>query len=236
MRFQFRDIFDLLFTNLTGAPRSAATSIITEHAAYAGFGGGIAPVILDVAVVTGLQMNMMKNLCDEYEVEYSRNITRSALTALAGGSLAGASSGLKLIPFVGPFVGGFSVGIGAGATTYAIGKVFADHFEAGGTMENFEVGVWRRAFEEQYAKAKVVFEKVQDYMRAREESRRRREEKSRAKQNGSRPEPEEPEVEPAFDPMEDLRERLDRLRKLRDDGLITEEEFEAKKKAILEDA
>jgi uncharacterized protein (DUF697 family) len=48
------------------------------------------------------------------------------------------ASRLKFIPVLGTFVGFFVTPAIAGATTYAIGKVFVHHLATGGTIFTFE--------------------------------------------------------------------------------------------------
>ena len=49
-----------------------------------------------------------------------------------------AGSALKLIPVVGGLVGGSGMATLGGISTYAVGKAFQQHYEKGGTLEDFE--------------------------------------------------------------------------------------------------
>lgn len=129
-------------------------------------GLGIIPVpIIDVVTITAAQLKMVKNLSDHYGVEFSGNIGKSILASLLGGvggtgvAYGAAGTFLKAIPVVGTIAGGLSVVVMAGATTYAIGKVFIMHYEAGGTLLDFDPEKMKDYFAEQCAEGKTVAEK-----------------------------------------------------------------------------
>ncbi len=129
-------------------------------------GLGLVPVpIFDVVAVTAVQLKMVKNLADHYDVKFSQNGGKTIIASLLGGVggtgvvYGGGASLFKAIPFVGPLAGGLSCSVMAGATTYAIGKVFIMHFETGGTFLNFNPEKMKAYFAEQYAEGKVEAEK-----------------------------------------------------------------------------
>lgn len=66
---------------------------------------------------------------------------------------------LKLIPGVGSLLGGTSMAVLGSASTYAVGKVFQQHFEEGGTLENFNPQQARQQFEAELEKGKELAEK-----------------------------------------------------------------------------
>ena len=49
-----------------------------------------------------------------------------------------------------------------GATTYAVGKVFIQHFEMGGTLLNFNPDEVRKYFQEQYQQGMKKTKKVKN--------------------------------------------------------------------------
>ena len=55
-----------------------------------------------------------------------------------------------------PFVGMVAVPAFAGASTYALGKVFEQHFASGGTFLNFDAVAVRQHFLELYEKGKTT--------------------------------------------------------------------------------
>ena len=56
-----------------------------------------------------------------------------------------------MLPFVGYVVGGLSTPLLAGAATYAVGKVFIQHFESGGTLLDFEPAKVREYFRQEFS-------------------------------------------------------------------------------------
>jgi uncharacterized protein (DUF697 family) len=97
---------------------------------------------IDMATLSALQLNMLHSLAKLYETEFSEERGKSLIAALAGGSAAVSISAnvgslFKAIPLYGLIQ---SVGSASlyGASTYAVGKVFIQHFESGGTFLNFD--------------------------------------------------------------------------------------------------
>jgi uncharacterized protein (DUF697 family) len=113
---------------------------------------------LDLAALAALQLNLIRALAKRYDVEFSREAGRSAIAALVGGgfpvSLAThLSSWVKATP-VGWVVGGASLALMAAASTYAVGKVFVQHFESGNTMLTFDPAQVQGYYEQQLAEGK----------------------------------------------------------------------------------
>jgi uncharacterized protein (DUF697 family) len=125
-------------------------------------GMGLIPIpIVDWAAITATQLKMLKNLADHYEVEFSEHRGKSVIGALVGGSLPGltgstAKSLLKFIPGIGGLVGMVVAPALAGASTYALGKVFIMHFESGGTLLDFDPEKVRAHFADEFEKGKEV--------------------------------------------------------------------------------
>jgi len=108
-------------------------------------GAGLIPVpLVDIAAVSAVQLKMIKDMSDIYGVKFSENKGKSILSALLGSivpnSLArgGVGSILKMLPVVGTIMGGVSMSLFSGASTYAVGKAFVQHFESGGTFLDFD--------------------------------------------------------------------------------------------------
>ena len=109
-------------------------------------GAGFIPVpIVDFAVITGVQLTMLAQICNIYNQPFSKEVAQSIIASLVGGAVTGGeasslaiSSKLKLIPVVGTAVSWLVTPALAGATTYAIGKVFVRHLESGGSLLTFD--------------------------------------------------------------------------------------------------
>ena len=84
------------------------------------------------------------------------------MAALVGGLLPttlgfGIIGGLvRRIPVVGQAVSVFTVSACASAATSAVGKVFIQHFESGGTFLDFDPDKVRAYFSQMFAKARAV--------------------------------------------------------------------------------
>lgn len=134
---------------LTPAERhNEALHSIKNHAMTA-MGIGILPMPgVDLVALTGVQLNLLRRLGDLYGHKLSDQVGRKLLGALLSGYLplavaAPVASVLKLVPGVGAMAGVLAQSTLAGAFTYAVGKLFLQHFESGGTFLDFnpaEVG------------------------------------------------------------------------------------------------
>jgi len=126
-------------------------------------GAGLIPFpAVDMAAVTGVQVKMLKDLADIYKVDFPREKGKVAIGALVGGvaptQLARGFLGsvIKGVPVLGAAVGGATVPIFAGASTYAVGRVFIQHFASGGTFLDFDPAKVRKYYSEQFERGKKV--------------------------------------------------------------------------------
>jgi len=136
---------------------------IVKHYMLWSMGAGLIPMpVLDLAAVAAVQLKMVKELADHYTVPFSEHRGKSIVSALVGSvaarSLAGGTAGslLKAVPVVGTLLGSVAMPIFAGATTYAIGKVFIQHFASGGTFLDFDPKSVEAFFEEKLAEGKKM--------------------------------------------------------------------------------
>jgi uncharacterized protein (DUF697 family) len=116
---------------------------------------------VDLVAVTGIQLKMLHSLANIYDVAFKEELVRAAISSLIGGTVALsvsrlASSAIKLIPGVGTMLGSLVMPAISGGTTYAVGKVFIQHFESGGTFLTFDAGKVREYFDQQYNKGKTL--------------------------------------------------------------------------------
>ena len=125
---------------------------------------GVVPVpLVDLAILSGLQLKMLHSLAKLYEVEFSTHRGKSIIAALLGGGLPVsfsrifgrlAASLVKSIPGYGQAAGMISVAVLGGASTYAVGKVFIQHFESGGTFLNLDPQQVRDYYAQQFEEGK----------------------------------------------------------------------------------
>jgi uncharacterized protein (DUF697 family) len=106
----------------------------------AALGVGLVPYpMLDMAVLVGVQMKMLHSLAKIYEVEFSEELSTKVVSSCLGSVIPvslslGLNHWLRFIPIYGWLLKGVSTSAFAGAFTYAIGKLFIQHFESGGTF------------------------------------------------------------------------------------------------------
>jgi uncharacterized protein (DUF697 family) len=128
-------------------------------------GVGLVPFpLVDIAALTGIQLKMLHSLAKLYEVEFSRQLGKSLIASLLGGGFPVALSFnvARLVVISVPFYGwaaylistSISTSLFGGASTYAIGKVFIQHFESGGTFLTFDPQQVRDYYAQQYEQGK----------------------------------------------------------------------------------
>lgn len=97
-----------------------------------------------MAAIAGLEVKMLADLGKVYDVQFDSDRVRPIVAALIGGYTStklgqgvGASL-LKGVPVVGSVLGALAVPAFASGLTWAIGKVFIQHFASGGTFLDFD--------------------------------------------------------------------------------------------------
>lgn len=145
---------------LSVSKQSQAEEIVNNYIPWS-MGAGLIPVPLaDVAALTGIQVKMLADLSKHYGVEFSENRGKSIVLSLLGSlgtttlALGTVGSIVKAIPGIGTWVGAVTLPVFGAAVTYAIGKVFIQHFESGGTFLNFDGMKAKKAFAETFEEGK----------------------------------------------------------------------------------
>jgi len=138
-----------------------ADKLIKKYAFGSSLTGFIPFPLLDTLGLIGVQRIMLLRLSQLYNIQFSKNLAKTWLTTLMSGiALKMASpmvgSALKMIPGVGTLIGGASMAVLGGAATYAIGKVFQQHFENGGTLKDFDPEKAKKMFDAELEKGKEL--------------------------------------------------------------------------------
>ena len=193
-----------------------AEDIIRNHILLS-LGAGLVPVpLLDLVAVSAVQLDMCRQLANNYDIEFKEEIGKSVISSIAGTAVARYGASLvKTIPGIGSILGGISMSALSGGTTYAIGQVFKRHFGGGGDLFNVDIDRAKEIFEEELEKGKQVVEEL---------------EKMRSSDTKEKP------AEPAEKPSKakEIFHKLERLAELRDNGVITPEDFKAQKDKLLD--
>ncbi len=121
-----------------------ADEIVRRSVLYA-LGAGLVPLpVIDLAAITYVQVKMLKRLSSWYGFEFSENRGKSYVSSLLSSVLATSAAygavgrSISLIPGVGRAFALVTMPVFSGAATYAVGRVFIQHFESGGTFLDFE--------------------------------------------------------------------------------------------------
>ncbi len=183
-----------------------ANSVIKNHMIWS-MGAGFIPVpIADLFAVSAIQLDMIRQLCKVYDINFKETEGKAVITALTGSGLArlGARA-IKFIPGVGSILGGVTLAILSGASSYAIGEVFKKHFETGGTFLDFDPDRLKKYYNEKFEKGKALAKQMQDDNIH----------KAEAVSSSA------------------IVDKIKELAKLKEDGLITQEEFEKMKTRLI---
>ncbi len=148
-----------------GSASLAAARIVNGSMLMAAGAGAIPLPLWDTAAVAAVQIKMLVDLSALYEVPFKQNLGQNALAALVGslapGMIARGTLGsyLKTIPGIGSVLGAVIQPAFSAAVTYAIGRVFIQHYESGGTLLSFRAAEFKGIFTEE---VKAGMKKIRD--------------------------------------------------------------------------
>lgn len=141
VRRERRRIYEPGDTGATEGPRLEGARKIVKNYSMWSAGAGLVPIpLVDMAAVAALELKMLKSLSAHYGIEFQTQRAKSVVSSLIGGVHGGLITGsiLKLVPFAGSSLLALTP-FASGAITYAIGTVFIQHFESGGTLLDFDI-------------------------------------------------------------------------------------------------
>lgn len=159
-------ISDEAYGDLVASKRVIHADNIVKNYVITSMGLGIVPLpIFDLAALVATQVKMVHGLTKHYDVPFKGEIVSSLITSLLSGVLGvgvviGAASLFKSFPVVGSLVGGGTVSVLSGALTYAVGRVFIQHFEQGGTLLNFDAKKMREHFKRELKAGKEAVQNL----------------------------------------------------------------------------
>jgi len=137
-----------------------ATTIIRNHM-LGSLASGLLPMpIVDVAILTAIQVRMASKLAALHDVKFSEQRARSVIASLAGLSLAVTAGNFlgMLLPGIGKALRGIGALTVPPATTYAVGQVLNKHFASGGTVWTFDPERAKPDYEEELKAGQRVAE------------------------------------------------------------------------------
>ncbi len=118
---------------------------------------GLVPLpLVGAGAKAAIQLKMLHSLANLYGVEFSSELGQSLAASLLGGGIPVIVKGVikKLMPVYGWAVALISGPVLAGASTYAIGKVFIQNHESGETFLTFDPQAVRDYYAQQFEKGK----------------------------------------------------------------------------------
>ncbi|HIE59253.1 MAG TPA: DUF697 domain-containing protein [Hydrogenothermaceae bacterium] len=144
---------------------SKANRTVKIHSIISG-GLGVIPLPpLSVAMIIANNLKMLHKLSRTYGVKYRKDIGKEAISSFLVGCGTVSISG-RLIwaigtvaPITAPIVSVVTIPIFATSATYAIGQIFIQHFESGGTFLSFDPEKVRGHYAELFKKGKKLAER-----------------------------------------------------------------------------
>jgi uncharacterized protein (DUF697 family) len=123
--------------------RFRAAKVVDRFSFWSGVAGLLPVPFVDLAAVGALQIQMLRVISQIYDVPFSENRGKAVVAGIFGTIIpvstgVGMASFVKTIPIAGTAVGALATPALAVAATYAIGRVFIQHFASGGTLLDFE--------------------------------------------------------------------------------------------------
>ncbi|MDD5033381.1 MAG: YcjF family protein [Methylococcaceae bacterium] len=140
------------------AEREARAQTLIKNYVLTSAGVALVPFpLVDLAGIMALQIKLVHGLAKHYDVPFKENLVKSLLTSLLSGATSvvgflGLASLAKSVPVLGTLGGMGGVAITAGSVTYAVGQVFARHFESGGTLLDFDPQKMKSLFKRELKK------------------------------------------------------------------------------------
>ena len=122
-----------------------AMQLVHKYMVLSG-GAALIPIpLIDVTTLAGIHIALIKQLSDLYDVEFSAHTARNLVIAIFGSIIPGAVSSLislhvlRLLPLSTRIISALGLAAFSAAVAYAIGRMFIRHFEAGGTLLDFDL-------------------------------------------------------------------------------------------------
>lgn len=141
-----------------------AQKIVSRFTKWA-FAGGLIPVpFVDMAAVTAANVRMLALLAKQYDIPFKKDAAKSIVSSLVSGivphqlalgTMGVAAPLMKSVPVVGQVVSIATMPVFSSAITWAVGRVFLQHFASGGTFLDLDPEKVREHFEDEFEKAKA---------------------------------------------------------------------------------
>ena len=140
---------------------SAADNTIKYYCFWS-FSTALIPVpLVDLAAMSAIQVKMISELSELYEVPFSQGLAKKAIaTLVASASSSSFASLIKLVPGIGYFGLAIPLATLNVSYTYAVGKIFAQHFQSGADLASFDPNAQKANFKEKLEEGKEYARKT----------------------------------------------------------------------------
>ena len=136
-----------------------ALRIVRRYALFSA-GAGLIPIhYLDLAAISAVQLKMLAEISKIYSVPFQENLGKEVIGSLGGFILPHAAAAgtigsmLKAFPGFGGVAAAPLTAAFAAAYAWAMGNIFIQHFESGGTFLTFDPEKVRDYFKSQFVAA-----------------------------------------------------------------------------------
>lgn len=203
--------------NIEDLRDESAELIIRNHMVWS-MGAGFIPIpFMDFAAVTYIQLDMIKQLAKLYDIDYKETKGKAVISSLttAGLAKAGASRAIKFVPIIGSYLGGIATAVFSGSSTYAVGQVFKKHFDNGGTFLDIDLNALKKMYDDKFEKGKEIAENFSKEQKNKEDLLKKAESINLESETST------------------LITRLKELADMKNNGIISEEEFNILKTKLI---
>ena len=140
---------------------SAADNTIKYYCFWS-FSTALIPVpLIDLAAMSAIQTKMISELSELYDVPFSQGLAKKAIaTLVASASSSSFASLIKLVPGIGYFGLAIPLATLNVSYTYAVGKIFAQHFQSGADLASFDPDAQKTNFKEKLEEGKEYARKT----------------------------------------------------------------------------
>ena len=141
-----------------------STKLVNKYVPFCAAAALIPLPGVDIVAVTGIHVKMIADIAKIYDVPFrddaAKNIISSFVAAAIPSSMGFgltqvAASALKIVPGVGTVLGMSAGAAFAAAFTFALGRVFIQHFESGGNLVTLDPIAAREYFKTEFESAMV---------------------------------------------------------------------------------
>jgi len=145
-----------------GEKEQLALSTVKRYMWLSGAAGLIPFPLVDLMAVSGVQLKMLAEISKIYDLPFQASRGKIIIGSLMGYVLPRAlsfgliGSLIKGIPVLGTLSGEPAMGLFSAASAWALGNVFIQHFESGGTFLNFDPDSVREYYRAQFEEGRQM--------------------------------------------------------------------------------